>query len=79
VPFSGLLGVGERPSLVAEQFRLHELGGDCSAVHGNERAVAPGAGVVDGAGEQLFAGAGLPLQKNGDVANSDAPRSVNEP
>ena len=50
---------GERALLVAEQLALHQAGRDRRAVDLHERSLAARALVVDGAGDQLLAGAGL--------------------
>src|ERR1044071_5473566 len=52
-------GSGERPALVAEEFRLDERLGDGGAVDGDEGAVAPRRKMMDGAREQLLARARL--------------------
>src|SRR5262249_39822068 len=54
-------GAGEGAALVAEELALEELGGDGGTVELDEGAGAAGAGVVDGAGDELLAGAGLAL------------------
>ena len=50
---------GEGAALVAEQLGLEQPLGDGGAGDRDERLVAPRAGVVEGAGHQLLAGAGL--------------------
>ncbi len=50
---------GERALLVAEQLALDELLADRRAVHRDERALGARAAGVDGAGDQLLAGARL--------------------
>ena len=66
-----LVGAGERPLLVAEQLRLEQVLLQRGAVDLDE--VAPGAQrvVVDGAGDQLLAGAGLAADQAGRVALGD--------
>jgi hypothetical protein len=54
-----LEGAGERALLVAEQLGLDQRVGDGGRVHGHERLVASRALPVDGAGDQLLAGAAL--------------------
>ena len=51
---------GERSALVSEQLRLDQLRRHGRAVDGDERALAPGAALVDRAGDQLLSGSGLP-------------------
>ena len=55
------LGAGEGPLLVPEENRLHQLFRDRAAVLDHERLVRPAGEVVDGVGDPLLAGAGLPL------------------
>src|SRR6266567_512858 len=55
-PVSVLDGAGEGPAAVAEELALHETLGDRGAVEGDERAVPPGTALVDGPGNELFAG-----------------------
>ena len=50
---------GERALLVAEELAADELLGDRAGVHGDERAVAAAASVVDRARDELLAGAAL--------------------
>jgi hypothetical protein len=50
---------GERALLVAEQLALDQRRGDRAAVEHHHRAAAARAGVVDGVGQQILAGAGL--------------------
>ena len=57
---------------MAEQLGLDQVRGDGAAVDGDEGAPAPGAGLVDGAGEQFLAGAGLALDQDGDGARGGA-------
>ena len=51
---------GKRSALVSEQLRLDQLRRHGRAVDGDERALAPGAALVDRAGDQLLSGSGLP-------------------
>ena len=62
---------GERALLVAEQLALDEAGGDRGAVHLDEQALAPRAGLVDRARDQLLAGAGLARDEDGGVRARD--------
>src|SRR5215510_6646252 len=54
-----ILGIGERPSLVAEQFRFEELHRECRTVDLDERRGLSRAFEMQRARHQLFAGAGL--------------------
>jgi hypothetical protein len=65
----GLPGGGpcERALFVSEQLRLEQRFGNGRAVDGDKRAFRSAAEGVQGAGEQLFAGAALPLQQHGRV------------
>src|SRR5207249_2797829 len=53
------LGAGERALLVAEQLALQEGFGDGGTVDSQERPLPAAAVLVDGAGDQLLAGAAL--------------------
>src|SRR5690606_33517483 len=59
---------GESALAVAEELALHELGGYRAAVHGHERAVPPRPALVDHAGHELLAGAGLAGDVHGRLA-----------
>jgi hypothetical protein len=56
---------------VSEELALDERGGQRGAVHRDERAVAPRAVRVKGAGEQFLAGAGLPEEQHGRAGVGD--------
>ena len=62
-------GAGERALLVAEQLRVDQLGGDRAAVDAAERPTAEGRMLVDGAGDDLLAGAGFPEQQHRRAAS----------
>ena len=47
---------GESAPLVAEHLAFDEIARDRRTIHANERLVASGAAVVDGAGHELLAG-----------------------
>src|SRR5262249_47601904 len=64
-------GAGEGALLVAEQLALQEAGGDGGAVELDEGAVAARAEVVQGAGDQLLAGAGLAADEDGGAGGGD--------
>src|SRR6185295_9169419 len=63
-----LSGAGERTALVAEQLRLLQRGRDRGAVDGDEGTVAARPTAMNRARDELFAGAALAEQANGDVA-----------
>src|SRR5690606_14138199 len=52
-------GPGERPLLVSEELRVDEVRRDGAAVHADERPAGALGTLVDGAGDDLLAGAGL--------------------
>ncbi len=56
---------------MAEQLALEQPRGDGGAVELDEGAVLAAAVVVDGAGDEFFAGAGLAQQQDGGVAWGD--------
>src|SRR6185503_19831997 len=58
-PYLTAGGARVRPVLMPEQLALNEAGRECRAVDLDERAGAPEAPAVDGAGGQLFARPGL--------------------
>ena len=60
-----LVRAGEGALLVAEELALDEGGGEGGAVDRDERPGVPLAVRVEGAGEQLLAGAGLPEEQDG--------------
>ena len=53
--------------------------GDGSAVDAHEGAVASAAGIVDGVGKDLLAGAGLPCQQDGKIILRRLPRQCFDP
>ncbi|ALC15448.1 hypothetical protein DSOUD_0660 [Desulfuromonas soudanensis] len=59
------LGVGESPLFVPHQLAFKKRLGDGGAVDGHEGFVGPGAFVMNGLGDQLLAGAALPLNQDG--------------
>ena len=63
--FDALDRAGERALLVAEEGALDQTFGEGGAVQLDERAVATVARVVDGAREQLLAGARFALEQDG--------------
>ena len=60
-------GAGEGSALVTEQLGLEERLGQRGAVDHDERPVGARARIVDGAREELLAGAGLALDQHGRV------------
>ena len=63
-PRLGARGVGERPLLEAEQFRLKQGPGDRGTVDLDEGAVAPGPPLVDQVRDEPLARSRLALQQN---------------
>jgi hypothetical protein len=72
-------GVGERALDVAEQLALEQVGRHRAAVDGHERLVLARAQVVDGAGDQLLAGAALAGDEHGRVAVGDPVDQLADP
>ena len=68
---AALDGAGERAALVAEELALEQLVGDRGAVEGDERPAAIGM-VMDRAGDELLAGAGLALDQDRGVGRRHA-------
>ncbi len=64
-------GAGEGAGFVAEEFVFDQVVGDGAAVDGDEGFVGAGAEVVDGAGEDLLAGAGFTGDEDAGVALGD--------
>jgi hypothetical protein len=64
---------------VAEQLGLHQVWGYGAAVDGDEGPVEAGAGLVDGAGQEFLAGAGLALDQDRDGAGRDPAGAGNDP
>ncbi len=71
-------GAGEGALLVAEEGGLGEAGGDGAAVDDDDGAVLAGAGLVDGAGDELFAGAGLAADEHRQLGGGDALEAIEE-
>ena len=65
------VGAGEGALLVAEQLALQQRLGDGGAVDRQERLVGPAAVLVEGAGDQLLAGAALAEDQDVDVLRGD--------
>ena len=62
---------GERSLLVAEELGIDQLRGDRAAVHAPERTAAEGRVLVDGAGDDLLARAGLAEEEHRRAAARD--------
>ena len=62
---------GERALGVAEELALEQFARDRRAVDADQRPVAALAGLVDGARDQLLAGAGLAGDQHGGVGRRD--------
>src|SRR5581483_6472637 len=63
---------GERAALVAEHLALHEVAGDCRAVHPHERPVATCAAGVDRRGDELLPRAALTRDQDARIGAGDA-------
>ena len=74
----GLVGAGEGAFGVAEDFGFEEWFGDRGAVDGDEAGVVAVAGLVEGAGDELFAGAALADDQDGGGGACDACEAVFE-
>jgi hypothetical protein len=70
---------GEGAALVAEQLRLQQRVGERRAVDRHEGAAVPGPALVQGAGDQLFAGAALAADQDRRVAGGDGVDPIHEP
>ena len=66
-PGEPLIGAGECPLFVAEQFALDEIAGNCRHVDGNERALFSFAVIMQRAGDKLLAGAGFAGDHHSEV------------
>src|SRR5260370_26721444 len=58
-------GAGERTALMAEEFGFEKTAGNGGAIDFNEGAIAARTEIVDGAGEELFAGSGFAQEQDG--------------
>ena len=63
------------PGLVAEELRVDQLGGDRAAVHAAERPAAKRRVLVDGARDDLLAGARFAEEQHRRVAARHEPRA----
>ena len=70
-PLRAAIGAGEGALLVAEQLAFQQLGRDGAAVDGDERPLPARAGVVDGAGRELLAGARLAEDQHAGIVRGD--------
>src|SRR5262249_17616274 len=64
-------GAGERALLMTEQLAFEQAGRDRRAIELDQRAFAPGAQVVNGAGDQLLARAGFAANQDGRIGGRD--------
>ena len=69
VALSQFVRAGERVLFMAEELGLDERGRDSSAVHDDRLFCGAETGAMDGPSEELLAGAGLALDKDGHVAH----------
>ena len=65
------VGAGEAAFAMAEQFALDQVLGQRAAIDGHKGHVGPGALIVDGAGDQLLAGAGFAEDQHGRIGRGD--------
>jgi hypothetical protein len=65
-------GSGKRASLVTKKLTFQQIQRNGSAIQSYERAPASRAEVVNGVRDQFFAGACLPLDKNGGIGRRHA-------
>ena len=72
----GAAGIGEGAALEAEELGFEQGVGDGGAVDVDEGAVVAGAGVVDEAGDQALAGAGLAVEEDGGEAAAGSRRAA---
>ena len=72
------IGAGEGALAVTEEFGFEHVLGNGGAVDRHEGTLGTVAGVVDGAGQQLIAGAALALDEHAHVAAGNAPRLLQE-
>ena len=70
------LGAGEGAAFVAEQLALQQRLGNGRAIDGDERLVGAVAVLVDGAGDQFLAGAGLAADEHGAGLAATRPISL---
>ena len=68
---AALFGAGEGALHIAEKLGFQHTGVEIGAVDGGEHGTAAGAGVVDGLGVELLAGAALAFQQDGGVGGGD--------
>src|SRR5882757_6731055 len=61
-------GPGERAALVAEKLGFEKAAGNGGAIDFNEGAIAARTEIMDGAGEELLAGAGFAEQEDGSAS-----------
>src|SRR5216110_1934821 len=62
---------GERSLLVPEELRLEQILRHGAAVDGDEGLVAPGAAIMDGARQELLAGAALAGDQHARIGSGD--------
>jgi hypothetical protein len=70
-PFTRAQGAGESAFDMTEQFRLQQRFRDGGAVDRHERAGMAWAGAVNGARQELLAGAGFTADQHADITSSD--------
>ena len=63
-PDASAAGIGKRPLLVAEEFRLGQMLGNGGAIDLHPRPVSPRAFAMDPTGQRSLAGAGLAFDEH---------------
>jgi hypothetical protein len=56
---------------MAKQLALQQSRRDGGTIHRDEGVVAAGAALMEGAGDELFTGAGFPLDEDGRIGGGD--------
>ncbi len=78
-PRAGLLGAAECARLVAEELRLEELRGKRCAVKRKKGPVVPGAGLMNGAGDQVLADSRFSMNPYRSLKSSQARNRLDQP
>src|SRR5439155_25050335 len=72
-------GAGEGPLDVAEQLALDQVASHGAAVEHPEGPLGPGAGLVDGAGQDVLAGPGLADEGDGQLGGGQSAQQGEDP
>jgi len=70
-PLLAVGGASERAAFVTEQYAFDEIGRDGAAVLNDERSLRAFGRAMNGAGDELLAGAGFPANEHGQVGCSN--------